>query len=340
MVNFHVAAREWKDDIIFLRKIVPGRSDRSYGIQVARLAGLPPPVIDRAREILAALERDELTRGGRPSVSGTASDPQRQLGLFQAAAPDDRLRQRLAALEVDQMTPIEALTLLADQESEGDAYVVQAFGPARQASKGPALQQPRLLSVGCLHRPDAEPEHLGDRCDVAGPNNFDPRIGTDDVSGKTAQLIFNNLMTLDDQLRVVPDLAERLDNPDPTTYVATLRRGVMFHDGHELTSADVVFTFRCFWSRRSCRRARARSGWWRQSRRRDRYTVVFTLKEPFGSFPVNLVIPDCARRRRPGVSRAPDRHWPLPVRQLRGRRQDRARRDSTTTSAAARRTTG
>ena len=57
-MNFHVAAREWKDDIIFLRKIVAGRSDRSYGIQVARLAGLPSIVIDRARDILSALERD------------------------------------------------------------------------------------------------------------------------------------------------------------------------------------------------------------------------------------------------------------------------------------------
>jgi len=114
VVNFHVAAREWKDDIIFLRKIVPGRSDRSYGIQVARLAGLPRPVIERAREILAALERDELTRGGRPSVSGTPSEPQRQLGLFQSAAPDDRLRERLAALDVDRMTPMEALTVLAE----------------------------------------------------------------------------------------------------------------------------------------------------------------------------------------------------------------------------------
>jgi DNA mismatch repair protein MutS len=66
VVNFHVAAREWKDDIVFLRKIVPGRSDRSYGIQVARLAGLPGTVIQRAREILAALEHDELARGGRP----------------------------------------------------------------------------------------------------------------------------------------------------------------------------------------------------------------------------------------------------------------------------------
>jgi DNA mismatch repair protein MutS len=118
VVNFHVAAREWKDDIIFLRKIVPGRSDRSYGIQVARLAGLPASVIDRAREILAALERDELARGGRPTVTGTANDPQQQLGLFQPSGDDDRLRQRLAAIDVDRITPIEALGLLADIKKE------------------------------------------------------------------------------------------------------------------------------------------------------------------------------------------------------------------------------
>ena len=114
VVNFHVSAREWKDDIIFLRKIVPGRSDRSYGIQVARLAGLPAIVIARAREILGALERDELTRGGRPSISGTPSDPQRQLGLFQVPVVDDALRKTIAALDVDHMTPMAALTLLAE----------------------------------------------------------------------------------------------------------------------------------------------------------------------------------------------------------------------------------
>ena len=118
VVNFHVAAREWKDDIIFLRKIVPGRSDRSYGIQVARLAGLPSLVINRAREILSALERDELTRGGRPSVSGTPSEPQKQLGLFQAAPADDRLRGRLAAVDVDRMTPLEALALVAELKKD------------------------------------------------------------------------------------------------------------------------------------------------------------------------------------------------------------------------------
>jgi DNA mismatch repair protein MutS len=117
VVNFHVAAREWKDEIVFLRKIVAGRSDRSYGIQVARLAGLPASVIQRAREILAALERDELVRGGRPSVSGTPSEPQRQLGLFQAPA-DDRLRERLRAIDVDATTPLEALTLLAELKQQ------------------------------------------------------------------------------------------------------------------------------------------------------------------------------------------------------------------------------
>jgi DNA mismatch repair protein MutS len=118
VVNLQVAAREWKDDIVFLHKIVPGRSDRSYGIQVARLAGLPRAVTDRAREILAALERDELTRGGRPSVSGTPTDPQQQLGLFQGPPTDDRLRERLAAVDVDRMTPIDALTLLAELKKD------------------------------------------------------------------------------------------------------------------------------------------------------------------------------------------------------------------------------
>jgi len=119
VVNYHVAAREWKDDIVFLRKILPGRSDRSYGIQVARLAGLPRPVIDRAREILGALERDELARGGRPSVSGTPSEPQRQLGLFQPSArPDEQLRARLSTLDLDHMTPVEALALLATLRKE------------------------------------------------------------------------------------------------------------------------------------------------------------------------------------------------------------------------------
>ncbi len=122
VVNAHVAAREWKDDIIFLRKIVPGRSDRSYGIQVARLAGLPAGVVARAKEILSGLERDELSRGGRPTLSGARRRPRdtAQLGLFatpldaSAHARHDEIVQRLKDVDVDETTPRQALELLAE----------------------------------------------------------------------------------------------------------------------------------------------------------------------------------------------------------------------------------
>jgi DNA mismatch repair protein MutS len=116
VVNAHVSAREWHDGIVFLRKVVPGRSDRSYGIQVARLAGLPPAVIARAREILDGLENDSLSRGGRPSIAKTGSQPpQQQLGLFQSVpSAGDRLAERLRAVDPDRLTPLEALTLLAE----------------------------------------------------------------------------------------------------------------------------------------------------------------------------------------------------------------------------------
>ena len=120
VVNAHVSAREWKDQIIFLRKIVSGRSDRSYGIQVARLAGLPATVVTRAQEILAGLERDEASRGGRPTLSTAAGGPSTaQLGLF--AAPldtgskrGDDVLTRLEAIDVDNTTPRQALELLAE----------------------------------------------------------------------------------------------------------------------------------------------------------------------------------------------------------------------------------
>jgi DNA mismatch repair protein MutS len=119
VVNFHVTAREFRDDIVFLHKIVQGRSDRSYGIQVARLAGLPPAVVRRAAEILRALEQDELQRGGRPSLSGQPPAEQRQLGLFQADREHPAL-SRLRSVDVDRLTPLEALTLLAELRREAD----------------------------------------------------------------------------------------------------------------------------------------------------------------------------------------------------------------------------
>jgi DNA mismatch repair protein MutS len=118
VVNQHVAAREFKDDIVFLHKIVAGRSDRSYGLQVARLAGIPAPVVRRAAEILASLEQDELQRGGRPSLSGRPVTPQQQLGLFQPAAEAHPVVERLRGLDVDRLSPLEALNLLAELRRE------------------------------------------------------------------------------------------------------------------------------------------------------------------------------------------------------------------------------
>ena len=113
IVNCHVAAREFRDTIVFLHKIVPGRSDRSYGIQVARLAGLPASVVRRATDILKSLEADELTRGGRPSLSGAPPAESHQLGLFQPAATSPVV-ERLRTLNLDRITPLEALNLLAE----------------------------------------------------------------------------------------------------------------------------------------------------------------------------------------------------------------------------------
>jgi DNA mismatch repair protein MutS len=118
VVNAHVAAREWRDDIVFLRKVVPGRSDRSYGIQVARLAGLPAAVIGRARSILDALEHDALARGGRPTVAKAGADARQQLGLFETSAPAEAVARRLRDVDLNSLTPLEALALLADLKKE------------------------------------------------------------------------------------------------------------------------------------------------------------------------------------------------------------------------------
>ena len=121
VVNFHVAAREWKDDIIFLHKILAGRSDRSYGIQVARLAGLPASVIARAKDILGSLEQDELTRGGKPTISGAPPAAQQQLGLFQGSSPaDEKLKDRIREIDINRTTPLDALRILEDLKKEVD----------------------------------------------------------------------------------------------------------------------------------------------------------------------------------------------------------------------------
>ncbi len=146
-----------------------------------------------------------------------------------------------------------------------------------------------LVSSACLSRPTNDPGVIVASL-TSGPNNLDPRIGTDDSSQKLHPLIFDNLMELDGHLRVVPKLAERLDHPDPLTYVAHLRHGVHFHDGHELTAADVVHTFRSMLDPSFVSGKKGAFSELRSVDAADRYTAVFTLATPFESFPINLTV--------------------------------------------------
>jgi len=124
--NYTVAIKEWNDQIIFLRKVVEGGADKSYGIQVARLAGLPQAVIQRAREVLANLERAEFNELGEPVVAsnirtgegeqgkaGTNGETEAiepQLGLFANEA--GLLFKEISGLNLDRMTPLDAMNKL------------------------------------------------------------------------------------------------------------------------------------------------------------------------------------------------------------------------------------
>ena len=104
--NYHIAVKKRKDDIVFLRKIVPGGADQSYGIEVAKLAGVPDRVISRARDILAQLEAE-----GRATPSaGQAAPAEDQLSLGDMAGAE--VLDALRATAVETLTPIEALNLL------------------------------------------------------------------------------------------------------------------------------------------------------------------------------------------------------------------------------------
>src|SRR5260221_8540876 len=119
--------------------------------------------------------------------------------------------------------------------------------------------------------------------------NLDPRVGADEASQKAHQLLFNTLVKIDSSLKVVPDLAVSLERPDDVTYVTTLRRGVRFHDGGELTAKDVAYTFRSFLDPAFRGRAGAYANV-KSVEIVDPYTVAFHLKTPSASFPINLVM--------------------------------------------------
>ncbi|MGA2955343.1 MAG: DNA mismatch repair protein MutS [Thermodesulfobacteriota bacterium] len=117
--NFHVAVKEWNDRVIFLRKLVEGGTSRSYGIQVARLAGLPEGVIDRAKEVLNNLEQGEFTEGGVPKLAISRKKrpawDSHQRTLFQT--PPDPLREALRKVDPNRLTPLEALTILSEMKN-------------------------------------------------------------------------------------------------------------------------------------------------------------------------------------------------------------------------------
>lgn len=115
--NCHIAVKEWNERVIFLRRVVDGGTSRSYGIQVARLAGLPQDVIQRAQEVLANLEKGELDEIGQPRLATTSrqkragsKDP-RQLTLF-GAGDGGWLREEISKVDLETLTPLEALNFL------------------------------------------------------------------------------------------------------------------------------------------------------------------------------------------------------------------------------------
>src|SRR5205085_10622716 len=109
--NLNVAVREWEDQVIFLHRIVEGGTDRSYGIHVARLAGVPRDVLERSRQLLGELSVQHV---GRPKVSRSRKSDrlvdESQLPLF--LEPAQELRQTLQGLKIDSLTPIQAFDLL------------------------------------------------------------------------------------------------------------------------------------------------------------------------------------------------------------------------------------
>jgi DNA mismatch repair protein MutS len=116
--NVHVSVKETPNEIVFLRHVEPGSASKSYGIEVARLAGLPRSVIERAREVLKKHEQSEheLSERLTPGASDAASSNGQQQVLF---TPIDReVLERLRATDLDQLRPIDALTLLADLKKQ------------------------------------------------------------------------------------------------------------------------------------------------------------------------------------------------------------------------------
>jgi DNA mismatch repair protein MutS len=117
--NFNIAVKEWNDEIIFIRKLVEGGSNRSYGIQVARLAGIPAVVIHRAKKILHGIERGEhLSAKGPLMASASAAGQQGPMQLDLFSKPANNILTRITDADLSRMTPLDALNFLNELQEK------------------------------------------------------------------------------------------------------------------------------------------------------------------------------------------------------------------------------
>jgi DNA mismatch repair protein MutS len=129
VVNYNVAAREYGDDVVFLHRLIPGGANRSYGVAVARLAGVPPVVLARSKAILRELEQGAPLPSGSPArMRGVDAQGKAQLELFGPSTGQDRgpseVERTLQELDVQHLTPVQALVTLErlkQMAGEGEA---------------------------------------------------------------------------------------------------------------------------------------------------------------------------------------------------------------------------
>jgi peptide/nickel transport system substrate-binding protein len=141
----------------------------------------------------------------------------------------------------------------------------------------------------CLREPKSERNTLVIGLE-SSPSNLDPRYATDANSYRLTQILFNPLFKLDPHFNPVPDIVKRWYNPSDTTYIFHLREGVQFHDGSELTSKDVKYTFDTILNPSFKSPHMDAFEKIKLIETLDRYTVRFILKEPFAPFLINLAI--------------------------------------------------
>jgi DNA mismatch repair protein MutS len=116
--NLNVAVREWEEQVVFLHKIIPGAADKSYGIHVARLAGVPKEVNERAKQVLSHLEQEHLDQAGKPKAASIKKKRGGDIQLTLFAPYDHPVVEKLREIDVNTLTPMAALQLLGDWQRE------------------------------------------------------------------------------------------------------------------------------------------------------------------------------------------------------------------------------